>query len=188
MDLGDKELFQVILLHHQNRYPYWKMEDLYKLIHQSAMGNEHAIKNEVAVRDWMAHELVEMGEGPEEPLIDAISPDSAIVRVHLRSLVYAQLDAKQLLQAFLETPKLFSGLKQKMDVYMAGALELARDTIFPFSEAQLADFFEQMKALDFPAVHHSPEFERLYRPAYRVVARAGLPREFLADHFEEIDR
>ena len=136
----------------------------------------------------MARELVEMGEGPEEPLIDAISPDSTVVRVHLRPLVKAQLDAERVLQAFLETPKLFSGSKQKLHDHMVSALELARENIFSFSAAQLADLNEQMKTLDFPAVHHSPEFERLYRPAYRVVARAALPREFLAGLFEEVDQ
>lgn len=178
----------MILLQHQHRYPQWQVEDLYKLIHQSVMGNEHAIKDEFMVRGWMARELVEMGEGPEEPLIDVISPESAVVRVHLRPLVKAQLDVERVLQAFLEPPKLFSGSGQILCDHMAGALELARDNIFPFSEVQLATFFEEMNDLDHPAIHHSQEFERLYRPAYRVVARAALPRELLAGRFEEINQ
>ena len=32
-------------------------------------------------------------------------------------------------------------------------------------------FYAKMEAQDLPAVHHSEVYKRLYRPAYRVIAR-----------------
>jgi hypothetical protein len=169
---------QDILILNSKRYPGWKEQDLYKLIYQAGMGNEHAITDEAGVRRWMERELLEMGNGPDEPLIDPISPDEAVVRVHLRPLVKAKLDPALVLQAFLDSSKVFHGSKELLEKYMASALELARMNDFSFSEAQLSAYFDQMRTLNLPAVHHSPEYEEAYRPAYRVVARAALPKEF----------
>jgi hypothetical protein len=36
-----------------------------------------------------------------------------------------------------------------------------------------------MRTVGFPAVRHSAVFQAEYHPAYRVVARAFLPRELL---------
>lgn len=169
---------QGILSSNTKRYPGWKEQDLYKLIYQAAMGNEHAITDEILVRRWMERELLEMGDGPHELLIDPISPEGAVVRVHLRPLMKAHLDPELCLQAFLNTSKVFQGSKDLLINYMVTALELASGDGFSFSKKQLSEYFKQMKNLDLPAVHHSQEYEEAYRPAYRVVARAALPKEF----------
>jgi hypothetical protein len=36
-------------------------------------------------------------------------------------------------------------------------------------------FFQGLKDKGFPAVHHSAEYERLYKPAYRVVSLVLCP-------------
>ena len=53
-----------ILLDHQKRYPLWQIKDVYKLLHQAAMGSEHAVQDEDGVRSWMERELKEMEEVP----------------------------------------------------------------------------------------------------------------------------
>ncbi|HZW02722.1 MAG TPA: hypothetical protein VFF68_02245, partial [Anaerolineaceae bacterium] len=40
--------------------------------------------------------------------------------------------------------------------------------------AEMQTFLQEKAAAGFPAGHHSPEFSRLYRPAYRVVWKDGL--------------
>ena len=37
--------FQHIILEHASRYPWWMTSDLYKLIHQAALGSGHAVTN-----------------------------------------------------------------------------------------------------------------------------------------------
>jgi hypothetical protein len=179
-----------ILLQHAERYPLWDIADLYKLVHQGAMGNEHAVADETAARAWLLRELETMRSSPEghcpvghcpsEPLLDSISADGSIVRVHLRPYVRLGLDAETLLGAFLHTAREFRGSTESIEVGFAEAAGLARDGLLAFGVADVRSLLARMRAAGFPAIHHSAVFEAAYHPAYRVVARAFLPWELLA--------
>jgi hypothetical protein len=168
-----------ILIDHARRHPCWALEDLYKLVHQGAMGSEHAVIDEARAREWLARELKDLESGPEEPLLDPISSDGLIVRVHLRPLVRLSLDPGLLLAAFVRTAREFRGSTERIEESFAEAAGLARDELLAFDEADVNGFFARMKVAGFPAVHHSAAFEAAYRPAYRVVARAFLPQDLL---------
>ena len=73
-----------ILQDHLARYPKMQARDVYKLLHQAAMGSEHAVTDIASARAWLERELAEIGPGPAEPLVDPISPDGQIARIHLR--------------------------------------------------------------------------------------------------------
>jgi hypothetical protein len=169
-----------ILAAHAVRYPFWSVEDLYKLIHQSAMGSEHAIKEEAKVDDWLVRELREMGPGPEEPLLDPISPDGLILRVHLRPFARHGFDHKLLVNAFLRTAKEYQGSHKRIEDYRENAVELVREGKLQISTGEIIRLFAEMKANNYPAIHHSPLFGQHYRPAYRVVASLYLPKEISA--------
>jgi hypothetical protein len=143
-----------------------QIQDLYKLIHQAAMGSEHAISSAQAAREWLKRELAEMGPGPEEPMIDPISADGQIVRVHLRPFVEGGGDPETLLHAFLRTANEYRGDRQVLEEHWHAATDIRH-----FPPAELDEFIEAMRVRKYPAVHHSTEYERLYRPAYRVVWR-----------------
>jgi hypothetical protein len=160
-------MIETILRSHFSRYPEMQIQDLYKLLHQGAMGSEHAVSNPESARDWLTRELAELGEGPREPLIDPISPDGKIVRIHLRSFVAAGYNPDELLDAFIRTANEYRG-----DVRLLEGFWQAAIATFKFPTAEMDEFFQSMKANNYPAVHHSPEYEQLYRPAYRVVALA----------------
>jgi hypothetical protein len=169
-----------ILVTQSRRYPHWNIEDLYKLIHQAAMGSEHAVSDETRAHEWLLGEIQDLGDGPDEPLIDTISPDGGVVRIHLRPLVRANKDIEQLFHAFLRTARYFHGSETRLEMYGKSAVWIAQDGVFPFSADKLAAYIKHMKESDFPAVHHSAVFESAYRPAYRVVAREFLPEDLIA--------
>ena len=152
--------------------------DLYKLIYQAVMGAEHAVFDEADPRKWLLAEISNMGFGPDEPLVDIISPDDAVVRVHLRPFVRAGKNVEQLLDAFLHTAHEFHGLVQRLETYGRDAVQEATGGVFPFGADEVAAYMRRMKENGFPAVRHSPSFEAEYRPAYRVVARDFLPAFF----------
>jgi hypothetical protein len=154
-----------VIQDHLSRYPLLQIQDLYKLLHQAALGSEHAVTDRESVERWLKRELTEMGNGVSEPLIDPISHDGEIVRVHLRPYVAAGQDPTLLLESFIRTANEYHGDAQILEQYWqdAGAMN-----IFPASE--MDGFFQEMKQKGFPAVHHSAEYERLYRPAYRVIS------------------
>lgn len=163
-----------ILQDHLRRYPEMQTADLYKLLHQAALGSEHAVRDEQAARDGLEHELVEMGDGPDDPLVDPISPDGQILRVHLRPYYRAGKKSELLLQAFIQTANEWRGSPEKLKEDGAAAARLAVTGAGAIRQEEIEAYFANMEEQDFPAVHHSKVYERLYRPAYRVVARRFL--------------
>jgi hypothetical protein len=163
-------VIEKVLQSHLSRYPSLQMQDLYKLLHQAALGSEHAVSDRGSVERWLNRELVEMGAGIPEPLIDPISHDGEIVRIHLRPYVAAGHDVMTLLNAFIRTANDHHGDVRFLEQYWQGAVTMS---IFPVSE--MNEFFRGLKEKAFPAVHHSTEYERLYQPAYRVVSLALCP-------------
>jgi len=156
--------FETILRSHFARYPSMQIQDVYKLIHQAALGSEHAISNVESAGKWMERELVEMSAGIDETVIDPISDDGQIVRVHLRPFVAFGGNLEILLNAFIRTANEYRGDIKTLKRYW----DIATDTDY-YSSAEMADFMQSMQKQNYPAVHHSSEYERLYRPAYRIV-------------------
>jgi hypothetical protein len=163
-------MFDSILRDHFARYPSMQIQDLYKLIHQAAMGSEHAISGVEGARQWMERELAEMAAGPDEPVLDPISVDGQILRVHLRPFVAQGGDPRTLLNAFIRTANEFHGEVEVLRKYWSIA-----EGMEYFPPAEMAEFIESMQAQNHPAVHHSSGYERLYRPAYRVVWKKFIP-------------
>lgn len=160
-----------ILQNHLIRYPQMQLQDLYKLLHQAALGSEHAVRDPEAVRNWMTRELAAMGDGPDDPLLDPLSPDGKIVRVHLRPYVRAGGDPEVLLQAFLRTAREWRGECKKLLVWGAVAADIADASRWPLTGDAIRSFFATMESQGFLAAHHSETYRRLYHPAYRVVAK-----------------
>ena len=157
---------EAVLRSHFARYPSMQIQDAYKLIHQAALGSEHAITNPESARKWMESELAGRSAGPDESVVDPISDDGQIVRVHLRPFVSQGGDPDTLLDAFIRIANEFRGDIQVLKNYWNTAT--ARQ-YFPSTE--MDGFIESAQARNYPAEHHSLEYERLYRPAYRVVWR-----------------
>jgi hypothetical protein len=155
-----------ILQAHFSRYPAMQIQDLYKLLHQSALGSEHAVTNAESARRWLINELAGMGAGVEEPLIDPLSDETGIVRIHLRPFIASGGDPETILTAFIRTANEFHGDAQTLQNHWKIAAEMGR---FQFGEIET--FIQAMQEKGYPALHHSPDYERLYRPAYRIVAK-----------------
>jgi hypothetical protein len=164
-----------ILSTHASRYPEWVLADLYKLIYQAAMGPEHALTDETQARELLFDEIARLKSGPDEPLLERISPDGRMVRVHLRPFIKLGFSPEQLLEAFLASARTFSPSKDRLPDYASEALQAAREGRIAFSQSQLKSYFSEMRDLQFPPVHHSDEYRHLYRPAYRVVTTGLLP-------------
>ncbi|HSK88160.1 MAG TPA: hypothetical protein VK880_07390 [Anaerolineales bacterium] len=158
--------FETILREHFARYPSMQIQDVYKLIHQAALGSEHAISNPEGARAWMEHEIEELGEGPNEPVLDPISEDGQIVRVHLRPFLAQGGVPEALLAAFIDTANEHRGEVQLLKDNWKIAVRAGN-----YPTIEMEDFIQSMQVQDYPAVHHSLEYKRLYCPAYRVICR-----------------
>ena len=159
-----------VIAAHALRYPGMGAADLYKLLHQGAMGSEHAVQSVDAARRWMDSEVASMGDGPPEPLVDTIAPSGSHVRVHLRPFVEQGGDPVALLSAFVRTANAGTGSEEALTCALEAARMMAGERLLPWDEAELSDYFGDRRSEGYPAVHHSESFEAQYRPAYRVVA------------------
>lgn len=162
---------------HAARYPGLGVEDIYKLLHQAALGPAHAVDG-AAARARLASEIGALPDGPEEPLADPISPDGRLARIHLRTFVARGLDPDVLADAFAETARTWTPATDKLakfcgclgDLADAGGIAFARDDVERYMNARAAE--------KWPAVHHSDTFRQRWLPAYRVVDLALLPESF----------
>jgi hypothetical protein len=158
-----------LLDQHLQRYPRMALADIYKLLHQAALGPGHLVHDLDAVRVALSSELLSVGEGPAEPLVDPISPDGRLARIHLRPYLAASHDPGQLADAFLQTAAGYPGSQDKLAKFCGCLGDLADAGGIPFSRAAVAAFFDPIAAQGYPVVRHSDGYRTAYRPAYRVV-------------------
>jgi hypothetical protein len=171
-------MFEGILRSHLTRYPAMQIQDVYKLIHQAALGNEHAAPDPESARKWTEREIAEMGDGPSEPVVDPISADGEIVRVHLRPFVSRGGSLEKLVEAFIRTANEHRGEIALLESFWATAIRMG---IFP--AADMDEFIQSVKAENYPAVHHSAEYRNAYHPSYRVVSQKHPP---LSNYFGHV--
>jgi hypothetical protein len=167
--------FSRIINEHLTRYPVMQLEDLYKLAHQACLGSEHAVASWDYAQQRLQQELVQMGDGPAEPLVDPITADGRIVRVHLRPLVAGGGDVDQLLDAFIRTAAEYAGTPADLENYATEVEAIAATGAFPFQPADVGIYWQRLEVLGYPAVHHSAVYRTAYQPAYRVIAAEFLP-------------
>jgi len=158
-------MFAPILKSHLARYPEMQIQAIYKLIHQAALGSEHAVTDRHAAGVWLEREIMQLGDEDAEPAIDPISADGQIVRVHLRPFLAENGDPEALLTAFVRTANEFHGDEQTLKNYWDIAMGF-------FPPAAMDDFIQSMKG--YPAMHHSEIYTQRYRPAYRVILQKYL--------------
>jgi hypothetical protein len=181
-----EDALRTILASQLARYPRMEIADLYKLLHQAVFGSEHAVTDPERARALLRADLAALTGltdpsappiGPEEPLLDPISADHELVRVHLRAHRKAGLDPKRLADAFLRTAAERRGSPGEMRTAWHSASEFIAETDGRFSDAELADYFAVRAAERFPAVRHSETYRRIYAPSYRVVRAAHFEGE-----------
>jgi len=160
---------------HLQRYPHMQLTDVYKLLHQAALGAGHAVSSAADARSRLQAEAADLGSGPDEPLVDVISPDGRLARVHLRPYIGAGHDLLRLAEAFARTPEVYPPAPDKLVKFCACLGDLADASGIPFSRAQVVEYFDAIAAQSYPVVRHSETFRDAYRPAYRVVAIELLP-------------
>lgn len=164
-----------LLSQHLQRYPRMELADVYKLLHQAAMGAGHAVHDPDAARAMLRSEAQDLGDGPTEPIADPISPDGKLARIHLRSYVTARRDLDALADAFVQTAQRFSASPEKLGKFCGCLGDLADARGIPFGRTQVSGYFDAIAAQGYPVVRHSDVYRAAYRPAYRVVLLELLP-------------
>jgi hypothetical protein len=164
-----------LLSQNLQRYPGMELPDIYKLLHQAAMGAGHAVGDPDAARAMLRSEAQRVGAGPPDPIADPISPDGKLARIHLRPYVAAGRDLDALADAFVHTAQRFDASPEKLVKFCGCLGDLADAQGIPFTRPQVSEYFEGIAARGYPVVRHSDAYRAAYRPAYRVVLLELLP-------------
>jgi hypothetical protein len=167
---------------HAERYPQIDILDVYRLLHQAEFGTGHALKNQKQVREWLERESALLEPDSTASLVENVHPNGAVVRLHLRPYLAAKGDLNKLLQAYIDSSKAIEGKAEQMKVAwdffqsltQAGGVYESR-----FERRTVALIGRTRASENWPASHHSPIFERTYKPAYRVLTRT-LAEQLLA--------
>lgn len=161
---------RTLLLEQCRTYPGLQLLDLFKFIYQSAFGCEHLISDPSAMIDYIKREA-ETAAPHRGPVIEELDGD--YVRVYLDVLKQG-VSAEALGMAFTksavhieEGPAHFA---RKLQVLKS----LAEEGAIPFSLDLICSEIDAWEKAGFEAVHHSRQYEALYKPAYRLVRRDYL--------------
>ena len=153
-----------------------EIEDYYKLAYQAALGNTHLGTERNMILASLHQELNEIEPDPEIPLIEEISPDRTVVRLNLRAFKSLDGDVAQLAEALLLSARSFSPSLKKLQQYWSEIEQMGYQGEFSYQMSKMSVFFTRQRQLGFPAIHHSSQFRRQYRPAYRVIQPRFLPK------------
>lgn len=160
---------------HLGLRPRMQARDVYKLLYQGVLGPEHLVGLAEAFEARLREELAAVEADESQPLLEAIHPDRTLARINLRPYKAGQGEVSQLALACLETAQQGWGmpdeLRQAWKLYLS-ACQACRWPNQPASEVM--DFSNWLEEHNYPAVHHSEVYKRLYRPAYRLVAAENL--------------
>lgn len=157
--------------------PEMRMRDAYKWLFQATMGGEHAIGDDASVRAWMDEEWATIGEPfPNEPMIEPLTPNSRIVRVNLRPYKWRGLDKDELLDAFLSSALRYCGEKGEfLEAWKSLGAFLGEASFGYLDSSSWRDLDAIAVRSEYPAMHHSAEYEAAYFPAYRVLLDQFVP-------------
>lgn len=158
-----------LLSQHLSRYPSMGLEDIYKLLHQAALGPGHAVQDPAQARERLASEAASLGDGPAEPERDIISPDGRLARIHLRTYLASGGQIDRLSDAFVQTAGSYPGSIEKLAKFCGCLADLADAGGIPYSRQEVQAWVDNIARQGYPAVHHSTRYAEDYKPAYRVV-------------------
>lgn len=166
MDKKQSEITRMRLIEHIKAHPRAQIRDLFKYLHQSALGCEHLVANRERALDYILREYESLSlhaAGTIEPL------DGAYSRVPL-SYLKEGLTPETLSTVFCRSAKKEptgeADLQEKLQV----ARHLAAEGVLPFSLTNFDAELDAWRQSGFSALHHSEEFRAAYAPAYRVIA------------------
>ena len=106
--------------------------------------------------------------GPDEPMVDPISPDGKLARIHLRAYTAADGACDALADAFVATAQQPPAGHDKLERFCACLGDFAASGEIALDAASVRAYFG-VAAERYPVVHHSTAFRSAYRPAYRIV-------------------
>jgi hypothetical protein len=166
------EAVAALILRHVQRYVALDILDVYKLLHQGVFGAGHAVSNQRAAREWLEKECEKLKPNSAEPLLESVHPYDEIVRLNLRPYLAQRGNLRKLLDAFIRSAAQPRGDPETMARWweIFHRMTLAGNPLANrFSERTVALIGRTRAAEKWSATQHSPPYDQMHKPAYRVL-------------------
>ncbi len=170
----DEEFTGLVSEHHMRR-PLMRAADWYKLLYQGVFSVGHILGESALAK--LVEEAGRVGDlGPrDEPLIERVSPDGAVVRVNLRPYAQGGGSLEALHEAMLASSNLKGDPKQFIRLWRRFK-RAAEELHIGVDEGEICELDDLLADRGPVPMHHTPEYREAYYPAYRVVALRELER------------
>jgi len=171
MDMNNQEKTRHLLSEHFEAHPKMGIDDIFKFLHQSVFGCEHAVSSRDMAVCRVADEAKGLKDGTK-PTVETL--DGAYSRVHLGNISNG-LSPETLGTLFFLSAKGEKGTTMLLEEKLEIASAMADENLLPFDKARFVEAWEEWKTEGYRAIHHSETFREEYEPAYRVISNEYIP-------------
>jgi hypothetical protein len=155
---------------HQRQRPGLQAQDIYKMLYQACFGVGHLLSDSMEVQRYLVDEISSLDSSiSSEPLIERISTSGDMVRLNLRPFKELNLDPGSVVQLMFrsaeQTPQDTLRFFREWNEFSA----LVRFDVLRFPQGDVELWDSRIAQGILMPVHHSEQYSREYKPAYRVV-------------------
>lgn len=173
--MGAREKVEALLKEHVERRPLMAATDVYKLLYQGVFGVGHILGEGARARLIDEAETISLEDHPEEPLVEAVSPDGSMVRVNLRPYLRKGLSLEGLYEAMLETAEIEGDPAKFLEAWNVFK-DHVKNGIISINKSDVEALDKEITDEGVRPHHHSEAYREAYYPAYRVVKRDALDK------------
>ena len=164
---------EALLLDANRRFPLWQPQDAVKLLYQRVYGCEHFVSGEEKSLRYLQQEWAALPASPAPPsLWEPLGGGWG--RLNLAAVDPARLPLPLLNRMFCLSSVQAAGSPEELEETLQQLEALGARDLFTFSSETLSAFLAEYRRQGCPSLHHSEDYRRTYRPAYRVLREEWL--------------
>jgi hypothetical protein len=167
-----------VILEEFRLHPRAHVSDIYKLIYQGEFGVAHLVTDESKARQRLMMEIANL-DGDSDPLLYQIcNADRSQYRIYLGAYISAGYDLDLMLEAMLESAQRQEGEIENLAASWKDAGEFIKEIRPELHANEYNIFTTKIEDVGYDQVHHSSEYRKYYKPAYRVIDRKSILKYF----------
>ncbi|MDZ7337689.1 MAG: hypothetical protein ONB30_04040 [candidate division KSB1 bacterium] len=159
---------------HLVHYSALGVQDVYKMFYQAAFGPKHLLADPEGALRSLQREFEQLSPAIGEPLVEPLAPDWSVVRLNLRPYKARCPSIHPLWEAIVETARSMVDNPELLHSLWSEFRAAVRAGELPFSEADVEVLDELIRQHGPVPLHHSEQYRRAHKPAYRVLTRRAL--------------
>lgn len=158
--------FKIYLTEQLRKHPSIQPLDVIKMCYQAAYGAEHLLSDPNRARSYLKREYDEVTAADGE-LYEQIS--DKVCRVNLSVWKMKGMPVEWLFRMFAVSCKVEENAEELFEKYLQDSEVIVASGEVGFTAAEWAECLSKYKVSGMTAVHHSEEYRKCERPAYRIV-------------------